>query len=74
MVQISKTHKRYVYIQACRSLFENHKLMLALQMTVKLKMADGEINPDEWSFFLRGGVSMDEKKGAPLKPPGQEWI
>ena len=48
MVQISKMHKRYVYIQACRSLFEQHKLMLALQMTIKLKMGDGEINPDEW--------------------------
>ena len=48
--------------------------MLSLQMTVKLKMADGEINPDEWAFFLRGGVSSGEKKGVPLKPPGQEWI
>lgn len=49
-------------------------MMLALQMTIKLKMAEGDINPDEWSFFLRGGVSMDEKKNAPQKPPGQEWI
>jgi dynein heavy chain len=48
--------------------------MLALQMAVKLKMQEGEIDPDEWSFFLRGGVSMDDNKNAPQKPPGQEWI
>jgi len=39
--------------------------MLALQMAIKLKMAAGEIDPDEWSFFLRGGVSRDDGKNNP---------
>lgn len=54
-----KTHVLAVYRQACRSLFEKHKLLLSLQMCVKLKMSDGEINEDEWNFFLRGGLVMD---------------
>ena len=67
-----KVHKLNVYNSACRSLFERHKLLLALQMYVKLQMVDGKINPKEYDFFLRGGTVLD-RKGQPPKPP-QDWI
>lgn len=41
-------------------------------MCVKLKMGEGSINEDEWSFFLRGGQVMD-RSTQPIKPPF-EWI
>jgi dynein heavy chain len=69
---ILKVHKLNVYNQACRSLFERHKLLLALQMYVKLQLAEGKINPREYDFFLRGGTVMDQKGRAP-KPP-QDWL
>lgn len=64
---IMKVHKLNVYNAACRSLFERHKLLLSLQMFVKLQMADGKINPREYDFFLRGGTVLD-RKGV-VKPP-----
>jgi len=68
---IMKVHKLNVYNQSCRSLFERHKLLLSLQMYVKLQMADGKINPKEYDFFLRGGTVLD-RKGV-VKPP-QDWL
>lgn len=67
-----KTHKLAVYNAACRSLFERHKLLLSLQMYVKLQMAEKKINPKEYDFFLRGGTVLDRKLTA-AKPP-HDWI
>jgi dynein heavy chain len=69
---IMKIHKLNVYNQACRSLFERHKLLLALQMYVKLQLSEGKINFKEYDFFLRGGTIMDPKLRPP-KPP-QDWL
>jgi len=64
-------HKLNVYNQACRSLFERHKLLLSLQMFVKLQLADGKIDASEYDFFLRGGNVLD-RKGV-VKPP-MDWL
>lgn len=69
---IIKTHQLSVYRSACRSLFEKHKLLLSLQICVKLKMSEGEIDEDEWSFFLRGGLVMD-RSTQQVKPPF-DWV
>lgn len=69
---ILKEHTLAVYRTVCRSLFEKHKLLLSLQICIKLRMAEGEINEDEWSFFLRGGQVLDKAAQAP-KPPF-DWI
>ena len=69
---ISKEHTLSVYKNACMSLFERHKLLLSLQMCVKLKMSEGDINEDDWSFFLRGGTVLDRTE-QPSKP-NQDWI
>lgn len=68
---ILKVHKLNVYNAACRSLFEKDKLLLSLQMYVKLQLSDGKMNPEEYDFFLRGGTVLD-RKGV-TKPP-HDWI
>jgi len=30
-----------------------------MQICIKLQVAEGIINEDEWSFFLRGGQVLD---------------
>ena len=52
-------HTKAVYKNACRSLFERHKLLLSMQICIKIQMADGKIDQDEWNFFLRGGQVLD---------------
>lgn len=69
---IIKVHKLNVYNQACRSLFEKDKLLLSLQMYVKLQLSDGKINPREYDFFLRGGTVMDRK--SQQAKPQQDWL
>ena len=64
---IMKEHMLAVYTNTCRSLFERHKLLLALQIVVKLKIAAKEIDPAEWAFFLKGGQVLD-REGQPPKP------
>jgi len=41
-------------------------------MTIKLQMAEGVINEDEWNFFLRGGQVLD-RTSQPPRPPF-DWI
>jgi dynein heavy chain len=69
---ITKYHTLQVYKQACRSLFEKHKILLSMQMCIKLQMAEGVINEDEWNFFLRGGQVLD-RSTQPPRPPF-DWI
>lgn len=45
---IVSTHTLNVYRQACRSLFERHKLLLSLQMCIKLMSAEGLVDPKEY--------------------------
>lgn len=48
-------HTYAVYKYAARGLFERHKLLLSLQMCVRILQAAGQVNGEEWQFFLRGG-------------------
>jgi dynein heavy chain len=69
---ITKWHTLQVYKQACRSLFEKHKILLSMQMCIKLQMADGLVNEAEWNFFLRGGQVLDRSLLPPR--PQFDWI
>jgi len=72
MKAIAKVHTLNVYKSACRSLFERHKLLLALQMCVKLQQGepDNDFNHNEWQFFLRGGTGM----GKSTVKPSIDWL
>jgi dynein heavy chain len=48
-------HTYAVYKYAARALFEKHKLLLALHMAARVLALAGQVNAEEWGFFLRGG-------------------
>lgn len=43
-----------LYENVCRSLFERHKLMFSLMLTVKIMQGRGDINDLEWRYLLTG--------------------
>lgn len=51
-------HTYAVYKYAARGLFEQHKLLLSLQMCAKILQASGQINAEEWQFFLQVGKDL----------------
>ncbi len=72
IISLNEYHTYSVYKNTCRGLFEKHKLLFALQMTVKIMEANGKLNKQEFDFFLRGGQVLD--KDAQPPNPSSEWI
>ena len=56
----------------CRGLFERHKLLLSLQMCVRILQSASQINNEEWQFFLKGGMVLDRSQQA--KNPAPAWL
>ena len=56
----------------CRGLFERHKLLLSLQMCVRILQSASQVNTEEWQFFLKGGQVLDRSQ-QPANP-GPAWI
>lgn len=48
------------YLNICRGLFEKDKLLYSFMMASKIQINDGEINLEEWNYYLRGGTSSAE--------------
>ena len=67
---IIDTLKYAVYSYGCTGLFERHKLMFSLQITLKLMESDNLIDPKELDFFLKGNVALE----APAKKCPFTWI
>ncbi|KAJ3321161.1 Dynein heavy chain 2, axonemal [Blyttiomyces sp. JEL0837] len=72
IASLNEYHTYAVYKNTCRGLFEQHKLLFSLQMTVKIMEAAGKLSRQEYDFFLRGGQVLD--KDAQLPNPFTEWI
>ncbi|KAJ3217500.1 Dynein heavy chain 2, axonemal [Dinochytrium kinnereticum] len=72
IASLNDYHTYSVYKNTCRGLFEQHKLLFSLQMTVKIMEAAGKLNRDEYDFFLRGGQVLD--KDTQIPNPFSEWI
>lgn len=47
------------YNYTCLGIFEKHKLMFSFQMTVMIMDKDGDIDPLEYNFFIKGNTSLD---------------
>ncbi|KAI9351727.1 dynein heavy chain, N-terminal region 1-domain-containing protein [Zopfochytrium polystomum] len=60
LAKIMDTLKYAVYNYSCTGLFEKHKLMFSFQMTIKLMEAEGQIDPVELNFFLKGDISLEQ--------------
>ena len=65
-------HTYAVYKYTSRGLFERHKLLLSLQMCVRILQTANQVNTEEWQFFLRGGTVLD--RSSQPNNPSQEWI
>ena len=68
---ILNAHFTYsLYNMICRSLFERHKLMFSLLLTIKILQNEGQIDPVEWRFLLAGAMST----GTSMPNPASEWL
>ena len=59
-----------IYDNVCRSLFEKDKLVFSLTLCIGILKARGGIDNNLLSFFLTGGVSLDN----PHPNPAPEWL
>ena len=64
---LNEFHTYAVYKYTSRGLFEAHKLLLSLQMCVRILQSDGKMNDLEWRFFLRGGMVLDRSTSPPTR-------
>lgn len=69
---LNNYHTEAVYRFTTRGLFEAHKLLLSLQMTVRILRSSNQINLTEWNFFLTGGQVLDRSNQPPN--PAPHWI
>ena len=65
-------HTYAVYKYTARGLFGRHKLLLSLQICVRILQKANQVNQDEWQFFLRGGSVLD--RSTQQKNPDPSWI
>lgn len=61
---------RSIYENVCRSLFEKDKLVFSFSLCIGILMARGEMDEILLSFFLTGGVGLDN----PHANPAPEWL
>lgn len=59
-----------LYCNVCRSLFEKDKLLFAFLLCSRILESRGQINHDEWSFLLTGGL-LESK---PPPNPASAWL
>ncbi|KAF5831208.1 dynein-1-beta heavy chain, flagellar inner arm I1 complex [Dunaliella salina] len=65
-------HTYSVYKYTARGLFERHKLLLSLQMCMRILQSANQINLEEWQFFLKGGTVLDRSQQP--NNPSPLWI
>ena len=64
-----------LYENICRSLFEAHKLLFSFTVCIKIMQGQGNIDAEEWRFFLSGssGATDDIDNPAPSWLTAQIW-
>ena len=59
-----------LYRNICRSLFEKDKLIFSFLLTCKLNEMKGDLDQEEFRFFLTGGIQL----GSELPPCPNDWL
>eukprot|EP00898_Chlorokybus_atmophyticus_P004944 jgi/Chlat1/5450/Chrsp36S00417 len=70
VVKINDHITYLLYVNVCRSLFEQHKLMFSFLLCIKILQHKGQIDPFEWRFLLAGATSTEVM----LPNPAPEWL
>ena len=65
-----------LYVNVCRSLFEQHKLMLSLLLCIKILQALDAVDAIEWRFLLAGPTRTDfeDANPAPAWLTEKSWM
>lgn len=70
LMHLNEFFTRSIYENVCRSLFEKDKHVFALSLCVGILTARGSMDQNLLSFFLTGGVFLDN----PYANPAPEWL
>ncbi|KPI85651.1 putative dynein heavy chain [Leptomonas seymouri] len=69
---LNEWHTAAVYNNTCHGLFEQHKLLFAFHMTMRILQAQGLVNSEEYVFMMRGGQIVDKQSRVPN--PAAGWL
>ena len=62
-----------IHRYTCRSLYEEHKLLFVLLMTLQIDLGRDAIKHAEFQTFIKGGAALD-LASSPQKPAAVKWI
>lgn len=62
-----------IFRYKARGLYEIHKFMFSLLMTLKIDLQRGVITHEEFQYFIKGGAALDLNDVEP-KPLNCKWI
>jgi len=69
---LNEFHTYAVYKSTCRGLFEKDKLLFSFHLCAQIELEQQRLNPDEYSFFLRGALGLDRE--VQMGNPCAEWL
>jgi dynein heavy chain, axonemal len=61
-----------IYKNVCRSLFEVHKPLFSLLLTIKILQGDNRVEGTEWRFVISG--LTPHMNASPLPNPAPDWV
>jgi len=64
---------RTMFVMICRGLFEKHKGLYAFMIAVSVLRQRRSVSQDEWSFFLKPAVSVEDLPPNPSASDG-DWL